>query len=290
MTATHPSHRKQLIAAHDLCVAEGNRVILDHVSLCVDAGEIVTVVGPNGAGKTTLVKAMLGLITPASGEVETLEGLRIGYVPQRMPIDPILPLTVRRLMTLTQRASDPEIMAALEETSVAHLIDQQVHGLSGGEFQRVLLARALLRRPQLLVLDEPVQGVDFTGEIALYDLIGDIRTRYGCGVLMISHDLHIVMAATDRVICLHGHVCCEGEPKSIGRHPEYRRLFGAEAAAKVALYPHAHDHEHAPDGAIVHGHTHHEHTHHEHAPQGNAAGCIHPNGRHGQTGHKGGNR
>ena len=172
-----------------------------------------------------------------------------------MPVDPVLPLAVRRLMTLTRRAGRAEVRQALAETGVEHLRDAAVTTLSGGELQRVLLARALLSRPDLLVLDEPVQGVDFAGEAALYELIGGLRARRGCGVLMISHDLHVVMAATDRVLCLNQHVCCAGTPDAVSRHPEYVRLFGRQAAAALAVYTHRHDHRHNLGGAVISQHA-----------------------------------
>jgi zinc transport system ATP-binding protein len=240
-----------LIALKRAGVARNGRPILVDVDLLIEPGEIVTIVGPNGAGKTTLLKVALGLVRPDSGSVWRRPGLRLGYVPQRLHVDPALPLKVRRLMTLTQRHPATAIEAALAETGVAHLADADVHALSGGEFQRVLIARALLARPDILVLDEPVQGVDFSGEVALYERIASIRDRYGCAVLLVSHDLHVVMAATDRVICLNGHVCCAGVPHEVAENPEYVRLFGPRAAGTLALYRHRHDHAHALSGEVV---------------------------------------
>ena len=240
-----------LLAGHGLRLSYGGRVVLSGVDLAVAKGEIVTVIGPNGAGKTTLLRVLLGLLRPDAGTIERPPGLRIGYLPQRMPIDPVLPLAVGRLMTLTRRAGRAEVRAALAETGVAHLERAAVATLSGGELQRVLLARALLGSPDLLVLDEPMQGVDFLGEAALYELIGTLRAARGCGVLMISHDLHVVMAATDRVICLNRHVCCAGTPDAVEQHPEYVRMFGRRTAASLAVYSHHHDHRHGIGGEIV---------------------------------------
>ncbi|TVR96824.1 MAG: ATP-binding cassette domain-containing protein [Rhodospirillales bacterium] len=239
-----------LIAAVGVGVAVGQRTILDGIDVAVHPRVIVTVVGPNGAGKTTLIRVLLGLIAPSAGSVRRRPGLRVGYLPQRVAFDPVLPLNVGRLMTLTVRRSREEVLAALAETGSAHLIAVPVQSLSGGELQRVLLARALLRDPDLLVLDEPVQGVDFTGEADLYRLIGSIRRRRGCGVLMVSHDLHVVMAETDQVVCVNRHVCCAGPPEQVTRHPAYLALFGARAAA-FAVYPHHHDHAHGPGGEVV---------------------------------------
>jgi zinc transport system ATP-binding protein len=202
-----------------------------------------------------------------------LAGIRVGYVPQRLAVDRTLPLTVERLMTLVRRASRAEVEAALDETGVAHLLERPVQALSGGEFQRVLIARALLGQPDILVLDEPVQSVDFTGQVDLYRLIASLRDRHGCGVLMVSHDLHVVMRATDRVLCLAGHVCCTGAPGDVSRSPEYARLFGPLAAETLAIYAHKHDHVHGPSGEVMpahdHGHDHdHAHRHHGHGGQG----------------------
>ncbi|MDZ3836481.1 MAG: zinc ABC transporter ATP-binding protein ZnuC [Rhodospirillales bacterium] len=240
-----------LLEGRNLSLRLGRMSVLDDVSLTVGPGEIVTVIGPNGAGKTSLLRILLGLVPPTSGSVERRDGLSLGYVPQRLVIDPVLPLSVKRLMTLTARRPAADVREALGETGVAALVDAPVQTLSGGEFQRVLLARALLRRPDLLVLDEPVQGVDFAGEAALYQLIGAIRDRHGCGVLMVSHDLHTVMAATDRVICLNRHVCCAGKPAAVGRDPEFVRLFGPRASAALGVYAHRHDHAHDLAGGVV---------------------------------------
>jgi zinc transport system ATP-binding protein len=240
-----------LIAGEGLSLAHGAQTVLRNVNVSVRAGEIVTVIGPNGAGKSTLLRILLGLLKPDTGTVRRRDGLRIGYLPQRLPVDPVLPLTVARLMTLTVRRPRDAVEAALAETGVAHLIDAAVQTLSGGELQRVLLGRALLVEPDLLVLDEPVQGVDFAGEAALYELIGGLRRKRGCGILMVSHDLHVVMAAADRVICLNRHVCCAGTAETVGRHPEYIRLFGARAAQALAVYTHHHDHAHTIAGGVV---------------------------------------
>ena len=228
------------------------RWLVRGVDLHVEAGEIVTLIGPNGSGKSTTAKIALEITKPDEGSVEKRKGLRVSYVPQKVAVDWTLPLTVERFMTLTSSVPASEVAFAMEATSVSHLTDHEVRTLSGGEFQRVLLARAMARKPQLLVLDEPVQGVDFSGEIALYDLIKKIRDDLQCGVLLISHDLHVVMAATDRVLCLNGHVSCSGTPKSVASSAEYQALFGARATSTLAVYEHHHDHTHLPDGRVEH--------------------------------------
>ena len=237
-----------LIEARGVSVHAGGREVLQAVDLRVDPGEIVTLVGPNGAGKTTLVRVLLGIVKPAAGRVLRRAGLSVGYVPQRLLVEQTLPLTVRRFLTIGNAARGEALERILAEVGAERLGGRAVHELSGGEFQRVLLARGLLRNPHLLILDEPVSGVDITGQYHLYDLISRIRKERGCGVLLISHDLHIVMAATDRVVCLNRHVCCSGHPESVMRDPAYVGLFGARAAAGLAVYAHSHDHTHEAEG------------------------------------------
>ncbi|MDP6788457.1 MAG: zinc ABC transporter ATP-binding protein ZnuC [Rhodospirillales bacterium] len=238
-----------LVEVAGVDVQFGAKAVLSGVDLAVHAGEVVSLIGPNGAGKTTLVRVVLGLIAPDRGRVN-LTATRIGYVPQHLYIDPTLPLTVRRFLALAGGSAE-SARDALAAVGAARLLDSPLHDLSGGETRRVLLARALLRDPQLLVLDEPVQGVDIGGQVELYEVIRRIRARHGCGVLMVSHDLHLVMAATDRVICLNRHVCCVGHPETVSRDPNYVTLFGARAAANLAVYHHHHDHRHDSSGEVV---------------------------------------
>ncbi len=240
-----------LIEARNLSVRFRERTILDRVDLQVSRGEIVTVIGLNGAGKSTLVRALLGLVAPDGGSVLRAPGLRIGYSPQHLHVDAALPLSVARFLTLGGRAPVPRLLELLAEVGVADVLDSQVADISGGELHRVLLARALLRKPDLLVLDEPLAGVDVAGQSELYRLIAEIRDRYTCGVLLVSHDLHVVMAATDRVVCINHHVCCTGRPESVTRNPEFVALFGAHVAESLAVYSHHHDHQHDVAGAPV---------------------------------------
>lgn len=235
-----------LIAAEGVGKSLGGRDILTDASITVDAGEVVTLIGPNGAGKSTLVRIVLGLMRPDRGRVSRRPGLTIGYLPQRFRIDPALPMTARRFLSLAG-VDDARIEQVLDETGIGDDADKQVHDLSGGELQRLLLARALARRPDLLVLDEPLQGVDVAGQADLYGRIRDARDRLGAGVLLVSHDLRLVMAETDRVVCLNHHVCCAGQPEAVSRDPAYLALFGTA----VAVYTHDHDHHHGHDGEVV---------------------------------------
>lgn len=246
------SRTDPLVTLDNAGLSRNGRWLVRGVSLTVDPGEIVTLIGPNGSGKSTTAKMALGIVDPDEGTAVKRPELSVAYVPQKLAIDWTLPLAVDRFLRLTGRISRKDADEAMAATGVSHLAKAEVRTLSGGEFQRVLLARAIARKPGLLVLDEPVQGVDFTGEIALYDLIREIRDDLNCGVLLISHDLHVVMAATDRVICLNGHVCCSGTPTAVASSAEYKALFGARAASTLAVYEHSHDHVHLPDGRVQH--------------------------------------
>jgi zinc transport system ATP-binding protein len=239
-----------LLGGRQLSYRVRDRAVLSNVDIELRRGEIVTLNGPNGAGKTSLVRILLGLVQPSGGELIRSPGLRIGYVPQELSISRVLPLRVRDFLELAGRYRDAEFNEVLAEVNSDHLLMSPIQSISGGELQRVLLARALLRKPQVLVLDEPAQGVDLVGQQVLYRLINQIRDRYHCGVLMVSHDLHLVMAATDRVICLSTHVCCTGHPDDVSEHPEYLKIFGS-ALEGFALYSHHHDHAHDARGNVV---------------------------------------
>ena len=247
-----------LIEARGLTIQRpgGHETVLQDVDFRIAAGEIVTVVGPNGSGKSSLVRALLGHMPLAAGRVSRKPGLRIGYVPQRVQVDTTIPMTVRRFLSLPRRVTDRDAAQALSRTGVQGVEARQLTQLSGGQFQRVLLARALLHDPELLVLDEPTQGLDQPGIVAFYKLIEDVRRQTGAAVLMVSHDLLVVMRASDRVICLNGHVCCEGTPAVVSAAPAYRELFGTGTRGALALYRHDHDHAH---------HATHHHPHHEDA-------------------------
>jgi zinc transport system ATP-binding protein len=240
-----------LLTVENVSFAVRDNLILQKVDLRVRTGEIVALIGPNGAGKSTLIRIVLGLLHPNSGRVSLQPGLRIGYMPQRLTVADTLPLTVRRFVTLGTPASREQVRNALAEVGAGHVLDAPVQAISGGELQRVLLARALLRQPDLLVLDEPIQGVDLNGQYELYELIGSLRRQRGCGILMVSHELHLVMAATDQVICLNRHVCCSGHPDHVARNPAYLELFGIEGARNLAIYHHHHNHRHDLHGTVV---------------------------------------
>jgi len=254
MTTLAPAAEDTLIEARSLSIRHRDQQILSNVDISVRRREIVTLIGPNGAGKTTLVRALLGLAAADHGDTTRKSGIRIGYVPQVLNIDRTLPLTVRRFLCLTGRRPAPQLAAILDRVGAGHLLDTPFQALSGGEAKRVMLARALLNRPDLLVLDEPAANIDVGGQAAFYDLIQTIRDQNGCGMLIVSHDLHLVMAATDRVVCLNGHVCCSGKPDSVSRDPEYLALFGDRMAGRLAVYPHHHDHDHDLAGSTVHTH------------------------------------
>jgi len=236
-----------LIATYDLRLVLGGQTVLDGVNIAIEKGEIVTIVGPNGSGKSSLLRALIGALKPAKGTITRSPGLRIGYVPQKLQIDASLPLTVQGFLNLPRRQSRDVVKTALQKAGVPDLAEQQMSSLSGGQFQRVLLARALLNTPDILILDEATQGLDQPGAAAFYRQIEDVRREMGCAVLMVSHDLHVVMAASDRVLCLNGHVCCEGTPEIVADAPEYRALFGTGTQGALALYRHEHTHSHDHD-------------------------------------------
>ncbi|MCF7200527.1 zinc ABC transporter ATP-binding protein ZnuC [Pseudomonas oligotrophica] len=244
-----------LIRLQDIHLGFAGKPVLEGADLQVHRGEIVTLIGPNGAGKTTLVRIVLGLLKAGRGEVWRKPGLRLGYMPQKLHVDATLPLSVLRFLRLVPGVDRTRALAALGEVGAAQVIDSPLQKISGGELQRVLLARALLREPELLVLDEPVQGVDVAGQAELYRLIGRLRERYGCGVLMVSHDLHLVMSATDQVVCLNRHVCCSGHPEQVSADPAFIELFGQDARS-LAIYHHQHDHRHDLHGSVVKPHVH----------------------------------
>ncbi|WP_296260513.1 MULTISPECIES: zinc ABC transporter ATP-binding protein ZnuC [unclassified Pseudomonas] len=264
-----------LIRLKNVSVTRTGQSVLENIQLSVSCGEIVTLIGPNGAGKTTLVRAVLGLLKPDSGDIWRRPKLRVGYMPQKLQVDVTLPLSVLRFLRLVPGVDRATALAALAEVGAEKVIDSPLQGISGGEMQRVLLARALLRRPELLVLDEPVQGVDVAGQAELYALITQLRDRHQCGVLMVSHDLHLVMSTTDQVVCLNRHVCCSGHPEQVSTDPAFVELFGQNAAS-LAIYHHRHDHAHDLHGQVcqpaltAHDHSM-PHTHH----QDHGDGCKH---------------
>lgn len=237
-----------LLTVSNLSVELAGNTILHDVHLHIDRREIVTIVGPNGSGKSTLLRAIVGAIKPTTGSIKRESKLAIGYVPQTLRIDPTLPITVRRFLDLPKPVSDTDAAQALQQVGTTNLENRQLTELSGGQFQRVLLARALMGKPDLLILDEATQGLDQLGSAAFYKLIDSIRNEIDCAVLMVSHELHVVMAASDRVICLNGHVCCEGHPEQVISAPEYRALFGSGTQGALALYRHEHSHTHDADG------------------------------------------
>ena len=243
------SENSTLVKLNNAGFKQNDKWLVEGVSLTVESGKIVTLIGPNGSGKSTTAKIALGIYKNIEGSVEKYTN-KVGYVPQKISIDWTLPLRVYDFMLLTENIKDEAIDEALTLTGVIHLKNKNLGNLSGGEFQRVLIARAISKKPELLVLDEPVQGVDYTGEISLYELIKKISDTLNCGILLISHDLHTVMTATDHVVCLNGHVCCSGTPLDVAKNNAYKTLFGEQASQILSVYEHKHDHEHLDEGSI----------------------------------------
>ena len=243
------SENSTLVKLNNAGFKQNDKWLVEGVSLTVEKGKIVTLIGPNGSGKSTTAKIALGIYKNIEGSVEKYTN-KVGYVPQKISIDWTLPLRVYDFMLLTENIKEEAIDEALTLTGVIHLKNKNLGNLSGGEFQRVLIARAISKKPELLVLDEPVQGVDYTGEIALYELIKRISDTLNCGILLISHDLHTVMTATDHVVCLNGHVCCSGTPMDVAKNNEYKTLFGEQASHILSVYEHKHDHVHSDKGEI----------------------------------------
>jgi zinc transport system ATP-binding protein len=241
--------KKLLVKLENAGVFRSSKWLVRGISLEINQGEIVTLIGPNGSGKTTTAKMILNILDTDEGLV-TGKTSKMAYVPQKINIDWTMPLRVIDFMKITNSLNNTQITESLSMTGVDKLLYNQIHSLSGGEFQRVLIARAIAKKPDLLVLDEPVQGVDFNGEIALYNVIKEISVNLNCGILLISHDMHFVMSTTDHVICLNGHICCSGSPSNVVKNPEYIKLFGQHNSETLSYYQHHHDHSHNHDGSI----------------------------------------
>lgn len=243
--------KTQLFSADDISISFNGKQILKNVSLKLDKEEIVTIIGPNGSGKTTFIRTILGLEKSYQGTVSKKDDITIGYIPQKMVVDKVMPLTVRRFLRINARGKRLRNVNAVEsmaeDLGIIHLMKQQIHDVSGGEMQRIMLARALLLEPDLLVMDEPTQGLDVLGISEFYKLIENIKKKYKCGILMVSHDLHLVMATTDRVVCMNHHICCQGHPDEVSKNPEYLSLFN-KGGNNIAIYTHHHDHKHDLDG------------------------------------------
>ena len=246
----------QLISVSDVGYQRNGRTILEHISFVLTRGEITTIIGPNGAGKSTLVSVISGLLDGYTGEVTRHQSLKIGYLPQKIHLNPLMPITVQCFLALPKKQSKSAILQALKDTHVDYLADRSIHDLSAGELQRVLLARTTLGKPDLLILDEPTAGVDITGEADMYELINELKTKLNCAVLLVSHELHLVMSQTDQVLCLNKHLCCSGQPELVQQHPEYLALFGQQASEALAIYRHQHNHQHDLAGCSHDSHQH----------------------------------
>lgn len=234
-----------LVTLQSINKSFAGRAVLQNISMSVSRCEITTIIGPNGAGKSSLIRVILGLVTPDSGDIDRLSNLRVGYMPQKLHVDPTLPLSTFRFLQLAN-ATPAACDRALELAGISHVKQTSFHKLSGGEMQRVLLARAILRQPDLLVLDEPVQGLDINGQNDLYSIISNLGKELNCGIIMVSHDLHLVMSTTDHVICLNHHICCQGKPEKVTQDPAYLDIFG-----KTSLYNHQHNHQHNVKGQVI---------------------------------------
>ena len=241
-----------LISLNSVPIGYDSKIVLRDVDLTVKRGEIITIVGPNGSGKTSMMRALIGALVPTTGSVSRSKSLRVGYVPQKLTIDHSFPITVRRFLSVPRRATVEQISEAAALVGIHDILDQQIATLSGGQFQRALLARAIIDTPDLLLLDEPTQGLDQNGSARFYQLIAELKAKLDCAIVLVSHDLHVVMSASDRVICLNGHICCEGTPSVVSSAPEYRALFGTDTQGALALYQHQHDHVH--DETCLHDH------------------------------------
>lgn len=245
------NQKKLLVKLENAGVQRMSKWLVKEISFEISQGQIVTLIGPNGSGKTTTAKMILNIMNADEGQI-TRNTDKMAYVPQKINIDWTMPLRVIDFMKITNNLNDNQVIESLTTTGVDKLLYNQIHNLSGGEFQRVLIARAIAKKPDLLVLDEPVQGVDYNGEIALYNLIKKISVNLNCGILLISHDMHFVMSTTDHVVCLNGHICCSGTPSSVVKNPEYIKLFGEHNSETLSYYQHHHDHSHDNDGSVSH--------------------------------------
>ncbi|AIK17211.1 zinc ABC transporter ATP-binding protein ZnuC [Glaesserella parasuis] len=248
---------KPLVQLKAINVNFGTQVALENIHLNIYPNSITTIVGPNGGGKSTLLKVLLKLQPATSGQVIHQPQLKIGYVPQKLHLDHSIPITVEKFLYLKPNSTKPLIDEALSLFAITHLAKHSMQKLSGGELQRVLLARAILDRPQLLVLDEPMQGVDITGQTELYQLLNKTREWLNCAILMVSHDLNIVMANTDEVLCVNRHICCAGTPEKISSDPSFIYFFGDQFAKNVAFYSHHHNHHHDLQGNVCRCNGHH---------------------------------
>jgi len=233
-----------LISAKNVSVLKHQKSILDNIDIQINKNDFITIIGPNGAGKTMLLKCLMGFYKPTSGRIERKEKLKIGYMPQSISIINTMPITVKDFITVRKEYDDISLNKVITEVSIGEIINKQLSVLSGGEMQRVLLARSLLNNPDLLILDEPAQNLDISGQLNFYKLIQEIYSKRNISILMVSHDLHLVMVSTKKVLCLYKHICCSGAPQQIAKDPEFLSMFGKDMANMMSIYQHSHDHNH----------------------------------------------
>ena len=233
-----------LIQAKNLCVTRHNKIILENVFIDVKKKDFITIIGPNGAGKSIFLECLMGSFIPDSGKIKRKDNLSVGYIPQNFSPESSMPISVERFLTLKKKFIPQELLNISKETNISGILDKNLANLSGGELQKVLLARSLLNNPELLILDEPAQNLDIKNQLNFYNLLNRIYKNRDISILMVSHDLHMVMSSTRKVVCLYHHVCCSGEPQIVAKDPEFISLFGNDMAKMMSVYQHTHNHSH----------------------------------------------
>ena len=241
-----------LISATNVSVLKNQKSILKNIDIKINKNDFITIIGPNGAGKTMLLKCLMGFYKPNFGEIQKKDKLKIGYMPQSINIINTMPMMVKNFITVRKKYDDISFKQVISEVDISQLVNKQLSVLSGGEMQRVLLARSLLNNPDLLVLDEPAQNLDISGQLSFYKLIQEIYFKRNISILMVSHDLHLVMVSTKKVLCLSNHICCSGKPQQVAKDPEFISMFGKDMANMMAVYQHT-NHRSDIDNHLMNG-------------------------------------